>query len=62
MEEGKSARFVAIEADETTDISTQTQLVLVFRYIDKNHAVQEHFFEFIPIFFFFFAEVRHGFC
>ena len=48
MEEVKSARFVAIQADETTDVSTQTQLMLVFRYIDGNHAVQERFFEFIP--------------
>lgn len=49
MEEVKLARFVAVEADETTDISTQTQLVLVLRYIDRNHAVQERFFEFVPI-------------
>lgn len=49
MEEVKSARFVAIQADETTDVSTQTQLVLVFRYIDRDHAVQERFYEFIPI-------------
>ena len=41
MEEVKSARFVAIQADETTDVSTHTQLVLVLRYIDGNHAVQE---------------------
>lgn len=30
-EEVKSAKFVAIQADETTDVSTQTQLVLVLR-------------------------------
>ena len=30
-------------------VSTQTQLVLVLRYIDDNHAVQESFFEFISI-------------
>lgn len=49
MEEVKSARFVAIVEDETTDVSTQTQLVLVLRYIDGKHAVQERFFEFVPI-------------
>ncbi len=49
VEEVKAARFVAIQANETTDISTQTQLVLVLRYIDGKHAVQEWFFEFVPI-------------
>ena len=49
VEEVKSARYLAIQADETTDVSTQKQLVLVLRYIDDNHAVQERFFEFIPI-------------
>ena len=49
VEEVKSANFVAIQADETTDVSTQTQLVLVMRYIDSNHKVQERFFEFLPI-------------
>ncbi|XP_070822084.1 zinc finger MYM-type protein 1-like [Chaetodon trifascialis] len=49
MEEVKSAKFVAIQADETTDVTTQTQLVLVLRYIDSNHAVQERFFEFLPV-------------
>ena len=36
MEEVKSAKFVAIQADETTVVSAQTQLVLVLRYIDSN--------------------------
>ncbi|KAF1388865.1 hypothetical protein PFLUV_G00067270 [Perca fluviatilis] len=49
VEEVKSANFIAIQADETTDVSTQTQLVLVLRYIDSNHKVQERFFEFLPI-------------
>ena len=49
VEEVRSARFVAIQADETTDVSTQTQLVLVLRYVDGKHAVQERFFEFVPI-------------
>ena len=47
--EVKSASYLAIQADETTDVSTQTQLVPVLRYIDDNHAVQERFLEFIPI-------------
>ncbi|XP_073337216.1 zinc finger MYM-type protein 1-like [Pagrus major] len=45
----RSADFVSIQADETMDISTQCQLVLVTRYIDKAHDVQERFFEFIPL-------------
>ena len=48
-EEVKSASFVAIQADETTDVSTQTQMVMVLRYIDGSHAVQERFFEFVPL-------------
>ncbi|KAI2646079.1 Zinc finger MYM-type protein 1 [Labeo rohita] len=36
-------------ADETTDIATQCQLVLVLRYIDAKSNVQERFFEFIPL-------------
>jgi len=49
MEEVKSADFDAIQADETTHVSTQTQLVLVLRYIDSKHEVQERFFEFLPV-------------
>ena len=49
IDEIKSADFVSIQADETTDISTHCQLVLVFRYIDKADDVQERFFEFISI-------------
>ena len=48
-EEVKSTKFIAIQADETTVVSTQMQLVLVLRYIDSNHAVQERFFEFLPV-------------
>ena len=40
----RNADFLSIQADETTDISTQCQLVLVIRYIDKAHDVQERFF------------------
>ncbi|KAL2085016.1 hypothetical protein ACEWY4_020534 [Coilia grayii] len=49
VEEVKAAKFVAIDADETTDVSTQTQLVLVLRYIDSNNAVHERCFEFLPL-------------
>ena len=49
VEEVKSALYLGIQADETTDVSMETQLVLVLRYIDDNHAVQESFFEFISI-------------
>lgn len=49
LEEIKSADYLAIQADETTDISTRCQLVLVLRYIDTRQNIQERFFEFIPI-------------
>lgn len=49
VEEVKNANFVAIQADETTDISTHCQLVLVLRYIDGSSNIQERFFEFINI-------------
>ncbi len=45
----RSADFVSIQADETMDISTQCQLVLVIGYIDKSHDVQERFFEFLSL-------------
>ncbi|KAJ8014667.1 hypothetical protein DPEC_G00018030 [Dallia pectoralis] len=41
--------FIPIQADETTDVSTHCQLVLVLRYIDTNSNIQEGFFEFITI-------------
>ena len=49
VEEVKSALYLGIQADETTDVSMETQLLLVLRYIYDNHAVQESFFEFISI-------------
>lgn len=49
VEEVKSARFVAVQVDETTDVSARAQLVLLLRYIDGNDAVQERLFEFVPI-------------
>ncbi|XP_063046928.1 zinc finger MYM-type protein 1-like [Engraulis encrasicolus] len=49
LKEVKDSDFIAIQADETTDISTVTQLVLVLRYIDSKMNVQERFFEFIPL-------------
>ena len=41
--------FKSIQADEKTDIATQSQLVLVLCYIDDKHSVQERVFEFIPL-------------
>lgn len=48
-EEVKYTKFVAIQEDETTDVSAQTQQVFGLRYIDSNHVVQERFFEFLPV-------------
>ncbi|CAI5682239.1 unnamed protein product [Oreochromis niloticus] len=49
VEEVKAAKFLAIQADETTDISTHCQLVMVLRYIDQRNRIQERFFEFIKL-------------
>ncbi|KAJ1095790.1 hypothetical protein NDU88_000946 [Pleurodeles waltl] len=42
----RSTDYVAIQADDTTDVSTKTQSVLVFRYIDGNSKVVERFYSF----------------
>lgn len=47
--EVKSAKFVTIQADETSNMSKQTQLVIVWKYINMNDAVLEQFFEFLPV-------------
>lgn len=49
IKEVQSSDFLSIQADETMDIATQSQLVLVLRYIDEKHNVQERFLEFIPL-------------
>ncbi len=49
IQEAQSSDFLSIQADETTDIATQFQLVLVLRYIDAKSNIQESFFEFIPL-------------
>ncbi|XP_074524579.1 zinc finger MYM-type protein 1-like [Halichoeres trimaculatus] len=49
LDEVKMAKFLAIQADETTDISTHCQLVLVLRYIDGRNNIQERFYEFIKL-------------
>ncbi|RXN12340.1 zinc finger MYM-type 1-like protein [Labeo rohita] len=49
IQDAQSSDFLLIQADETTDIATQCQLVLVLRYIDAKSNVQERFFEFIPL-------------
>ncbi|XP_014873198.1 zinc finger MYM-type protein 1-like [Poecilia latipinna] len=49
IKEAQSSDFLSIQADETVDVATQCQLVLVLRYIDAKNTVQERFFEFIPL-------------
>ncbi|KAK0131414.1 Zinc finger MYM-type protein 1 [Merluccius polli] len=49
IKEAQKSDFLSIQGDETMDISTQNQLVLVLRYIDDRNTVQERFFEFIPL-------------
>ncbi|KAI7804756.1 hypothetical protein IRJ41_017198 [Triplophysa rosa] len=41
IQEAQNSDFLSIQADETTDIATQCQLVLVLRYIDGKSNVQE---------------------
>ena len=49
IKEAQKSDFLSIQADETLDISTQNQLVLVLHYIDDRNTVQERFFELIPL-------------
>lgn len=49
IQEVQKSEFLSIQADETMDIATQSQLVLVLRYIDQKNNLQERFFEFIPL-------------
>ncbi|XP_030760738.1 uncharacterized protein LOC115885854 [Sitophilus oryzae] len=42
----KSAKFIAIEADETTDISNQQQMVVIIRYV-FNGEIFEMFWAFV---------------
>ncbi|XP_056293968.1 zinc finger MYM-type protein 1-like [Pseudoliparis swirei] len=48
ISEVKSSDFLSIQADVTTGIGTQSQLVLVLRYINGAN-VEERFFEFLPL-------------
>ena len=38
-----------MQADETTDVSTHCQFVVVFHYIDEANTLQERFFSFKQI-------------
>ncbi len=49
LEKVKNADYLAIQTDETTDISTHCQLVFVLRYVDGHNNIQERFFEFIKL-------------
>ncbi|XP_062261961.1 zinc finger MYM-type protein 1-like [Platichthys flesus] len=49
LDEVQGAEYLAIQVDETTGVSTHSQLVLVLRYIDRRNNVQERFFDFIPL-------------
>ncbi|XP_055083313.1 uncharacterized protein LOC129456849 [Periophthalmus magnuspinnatus] len=45
----KDSDFVSIQVNETTDMSMQSHLVLLLRYLDKMHQVHERFFTFIKL-------------
>ena len=49
LEEVKQADYIAIQADETTNVCTHCQLVFVIRYIDGSNNIRERFFEFIAL-------------
>ncbi|XP_060942472.1 zinc finger MYM-type protein 1-like [Limanda limanda] len=49
LDEVHKAEYLAIQVDETTDVSPQGQVVLVLRYIDLHNTVQERFFDFISL-------------
>ena len=44
----KETNFVAIQADETTDITCRSQFVIIFRFI-KDHKPVERFFKFVYV-------------
>lgn len=41
LEEIKSSKYVAVQADETTDCSTTAQLVLIYRYVVEDKGIVE---------------------
>ncbi|XP_078539195.1 zinc finger MYM-type protein 1-like [Lissotriton helveticus] len=45
----KTTDFVAIQADDTTDVANKTQAVLIFRYIENDIKVVERFYGFIHL-------------
>ncbi|XP_069481109.1 protein zwilch homolog isoform X1 [Ambystoma mexicanum] len=45
----KSAEYVAVQVEDTTDVSTKAQSALVFRYIDGNGKVVERFYCFMHV-------------
>ncbi|KAJ1179402.1 hypothetical protein NDU88_004636 [Pleurodeles waltl] len=46
VQELKTTDFVAIQADDTTDVASKTQSVLIFRYIESDSKVVERFYGF----------------
>ena len=49
LEDLKTADYLAIQADETTDTATHCQRVHVLRYIDSLNKVQQCFYAFIKL-------------
>ncbi|XP_077470343.1 zinc finger MYM-type protein 1-like [Stigmatopora argus] len=49
VDEINSADYVAIQVDQTVDISARCHLALVLRYIDPSHHVRERLFELTPL-------------
>ncbi|KAM9425523.1 zinc finger MYM-type protein 1-like [Pholidichthys leucotaenia] len=49
IKEAQSSDFISIHVEEMMDVSIETQLLLVLRYIDGKNNVQERFFESIHL-------------
>ena len=47
MEEIKQNDYFSVLADEATDVSNQTQMSLVLRFIDQNQVIKENLVGFI---------------
>jgi hypothetical protein len=48
MNDLKSAKFVSIQADETTDVSCKSQMIIILRYVVDNN-IEERFIGFFDV-------------
>lgn len=48
LKEVEVADFLAIQCDETTDVSNHCQMAIILRYV-KEHSIREHFWTFLRV-------------